>query len=287
VRAKRRLARLFERDGDAGRARRAAREAGEMQARLERFWLPGRGFYSMGLDGDGRASGALASNQGHLLWAEALAPERAAAVRDALMGEGLFSGWGIRTYGREEAGYDPMGYHRGTVWPHDTAMAAVGLRGHGFDDDFMLLFEALLEAAARADGYRLPELFAGLPRTRFEAPVPHPPACRPQAWAAGAIPSMLTGALGLRADALEARLIVHRPALPHWVDRVEVQGLRVADAHVDLVVERVGEGERAVLTGARVDGDVEVVLDMDGTTDPDAGWGRSASAFAPDHGGSP
>src|SRR5829696_2445083 len=109
-----------------------------------------RGFYSMGFGADGRPSEALASNQGHLLWALALPQARAQAVRDALMSDAMFSGWGIRTLAEGEAGYNPVGYHLGTVWPHDTAMIAFGLRRYGFDDDFTRIFEALLEAASNA-----------------------------------------------------------------------------------------------------------------------------------------
>ncbi|MEY2533367.1 MAG: hypothetical protein QOF29_1277 [bacterium] len=264
VRAKRRIARLLEREGEHERARALAHEAGEMQARLDRFWVAERDFYSMGIDGDGRVSRALASNQGHLLWAGAVPPDRAAPVRDALMGEGLLSGWGIRTLGRGEAAFNPVGYHLGTVWPHDTAMVAVGLRRYGFEADFIRLFEALLEAASHADDYRLPELFAGFSRTQFEVPVPYPVACQPQAWAAGAIPYLLTSGLGLRADGLERRLMVRRPSLPHWVNRVEVEGLRIAGARVDLLFERAGEGKGVALTDARIEGDVEVVLEIGG-----------------------
>ena len=192
ARGKRDIARLFAHAGDHERARTLAAESAAIEARLERFWLPDKRYYSLALDRDGHASAALASNQGHALWAAALNAERAGAVRDALIGDGLFSGWGIRTLGRHEAGYNPVGYHLGTVWPHDTALCAAGLRHYGYDDDFVTIFEALLEAASYADDYRLPELFAGFSRTEFETPVPYPVACHPQAWAAGAIPYLLT-----------------------------------------------------------------------------------------------
>ncbi len=271
LRAKRRLARLFALDGDEARAQALLREAGELRARLERFWLPARGYYSMGFGADGRPSEALASNQGHLLWGTALPQERAQAVRDALMSDAMFSGWGIRTLAQGEAGYNPVGYHLGTVWPHDTALIAFGLRKYGFDDDFALIFEALLEAAANSEAYRLPELFAGFSRTEFETPVPYPVACQPQAWAAGAIPYLVTGGLGLVPDATRGRLRVRRPSLPRWLNRVEVSGLRVAGARVDLLFERAGAGDQVALTDARIDGDVEVVLEISGSRVPSAG----------------
>jgi glycogen debranching enzyme len=271
LRAKRRLARLFALDGDEARAKALLGDAGDLRARLERFWLPGRGYYSMGLGGDGRPSEALASNQGHLLWGTALPQERAQAVRDALMSDAMFSGWGIRTLAEGEAGYNPVGYHLGTVWPHDTAMIAFGLRKYGFDDDFAQIFEALLEAASNSDGYRLPELFAGFSRTEFETPVPYPVACQPQAWAAGAIPYLVTCGLGLVPDGLRRRLRVRRPSLPRWLNRVEVRGLRIGGARVDLWFERSSAGEQVALTDARIDGDVEVVLEISGSREPSAG----------------
>jgi glycogen debranching enzyme len=267
-RAKRRLARLFYLDGDEPRAQALLREAAELRGRLERFWLPDRGFYSMGFGEDGRPSRALASNQGHLLWARAVAHERAGAVRDALMSPAMFSEWGIRTLAEGEGGYNPVGYHLGTVWPHETAMIAFGLRKYGFDDDFALLFEALLDAAANAHDYRLPELFAGFSRTQFETPVPYPVACQPQAWAAGAIPYLVTGGLGLVPDALQGRLRIRRPSLPRWLNRVEVRGLRIAGSSVDLQFERTHEGGPVALADARIEGDVEVVLEITGSRVP-------------------
>jgi glycogen debranching enzyme len=271
LRAKRRLARLFALDGDEPRAQALLREAGELRTRLERFWLPERAFYSMGFGADGRPSAALASNQGHLLWASAVPQSRAQAVRDALMSDAMFSGWGIRSLAQGEVGYNPVGYHVGTVWPHDTALIASGLRKYGFDEDFALLFEALLEAASNAEGYRLPELFAGFSRSEFETPVPYPVACQPQAWAAGSIPYLVTAGLGLVADGFRRRLRVRRPSLPRWLSRVEVTGLRVADAVIDLLFERSGAGRQVVLTDVHIDGDVEVVLEISSSRQPSGG----------------
>ncbi|MET0771010.1 MAG: glycogen debranching N-terminal domain-containing protein [Solirubrobacteraceae bacterium] len=268
LRAKRRLARLFELDGDAARAAELRREADALRERLDRFWLADRGFYSMGWGSDGRPSRALASNQGHLLWALAVPPGRASSIRDALMSPAMFSGWGIRTLAEGEGGYNPVGYHLGTVWPHDTAMIADGLRSYGFDEDFDAVFEALLEAAANAEAYRLPELYAGFGRTDFATPVPYPVACQPQAWAAGAIPFLVTGALGLVPDALERRLRIRRPSLPRWLSRVDVRGLRIAGATVDLRFERTGAGGPVALADVRIEGDVEVVLEISGTRGP-------------------
>lgn len=194
---------------------------------VEAFWLPRRGYYAMALGTD-----VLASNQGHVLWADRsrrLPAQRARAIRDALMGPAMFSGWGIRTLAAGEPLYDPLSYHRGSVWPHDTALIAAGLRRHGFDDDCQTLFDALVDAAAQAPGQRLPELLGGHARRPGEPFVPYPVACRPQAWAAGAIPYLL--AEGLAGP---------RPRLPGGVSE-----LRVGDV---LHARRTASGAVRILT---------------------------------------
>jgi glycogen debranching enzyme len=263
VRAKGRLARLVELDGDAARAQELREGAARIASALERFWLADRGFYSMALDPEKRPSRALASNQGHLLWALAVPPQRAAAIRDALMAAGAYSGWGVRTLSADEPAFNPVGYHTGSIWPHDNALFAMGLRGYGFDQAFLRVFEDLLEAASSFHGYRLPELFAGFSRTDYEDPVPYPVACSPQAWAAGALPAMLTAGLGLVPDALERTLRIRRPSLPRQIDRLGLRGLRVGDASVDLLFERLTQRTDSVaLTDVEIDGDLEVVLEV-------------------------
>jgi glycogen debranching enzyme len=258
VSAKRRLARLFARAGDGERAERLRRESTELQERIERFWLDREGFYSLALDGRKRPSRALASNQGHLLWSVAVAPERAAAVRDALMRPELFCGWGVRTLAASEPSFNPVGYHTGSVWPHDSALIAAGLRKYGYDDDFAAIFEGLLEAASQFPDYRLPELFGGFSRTEQAIPVPYPVACRPQAWAAGSIPYLLRVGLGLDPCGLERKLRIIRPSLPRWLNRLELKGLRMAESAIDLTFER-NDGVVA-LADVQIEGDADVEL---------------------------
>jgi len=279
IRAREEIARLVERLGEHDRAAQLRLSAARGREALDRFWLADRGAYAMALDGDKRPSRALASNQGHLLWAGVVDTVRAEGVRDALMGPGLHSRWGIRTLSADEVAYNPVGYHTGTVWPHDTAMIAAGLRSYGYDDDFLELFEGLLEAAASFPQYRLPELFAGFSREDYEAPVPYPVACRPQAWAAGSIPYLLTVALGLQPDALSRTLRIRRPLLPRQLDTLVLRDLPVGQARVDLRFERVRSGERAIaVTDATVRGDLDVVVDLGSR--PVAGWATSGSVAA-------
>jgi glycogen debranching enzyme len=263
--AKRELAVLFELDGQGARAERLRAEAAALGQALDGFLLDDRGPYAIALDGEKRPASGLSSNQGHLLWAGALSAEQARRVRDLLMRPDLFSGWGVRTLAASHVAYNPLGYHVGTVWPHDNAMIAAGLHRYGFAEDFAAIFDGLLEAASQLPGNRLPELFAGYPRDELDVPVPYPVACRPQAWAAGSIPYLLASGLGLCPEGLERRLRVVRPALPNCLGRVELTGLRVAGATIDLRFERSG-GEVA-LVDAHVDGDVDVVVEPEAVKD--------------------
>jgi glycogen debranching enzyme len=272
MRAQQGLAELFELDGEADRAEELRARAARIADALERFWLPDRGFYSMALDAEKRPSRALASNQGHLLWARAVPSERAVAISEALMGEGSYSGWGVRTLSADERAFNPVGYHTGSIWPHDNAFLALGLRNYGLDEPFLRLFEDLIDAAASFDDYRLPELFAGFSRTDYEAPVPYPVACSPQAWAAGALPAMLSAGLGLVPDGLNRTLRIRRPSLPRHVERLALHGLRVAGARVDLLFERVARrGDSVALTDVQVDGDLDVVLEIPRRVGPGRG----------------
>jgi glycogen debranching enzyme len=260
VSAKRGIARMYELDGDGARAERLRGEADALEGALDRFWRDDHGCYAIGLDHLKRPGSGLTSNQGHLLWSGAVSDERARCIRDVLMDADMFSGWGIRTLAQSHPAYNPVGYHTGSVWPHDSALIAFGLRRYGFDEDFTLIFEGLLEAASRFNDYRLPELFGGFGREEFDEPVPYPVACQPQAWSAGSIPFLLKWGLGLSPDALEKRLRIIRPSLPRWLNRVDVTGLQIGGARIDLRFERTGD--QVTLADAHIDGDAEVVLEI-------------------------
>jgi len=196
--ARRRTARLArEVWGDDKLAARLERDAATLRERFHRdFWLPERGHYALALDRDKTPVDALTSNTGQLLWSGILADEQAARVTDRLMAEDMCSGWGIRTMSTMDSGYSPIEYHNGTVWPHDTALIAEGMRRYGYRDHAATLVAALLDAAGYFD-HLLPEVFAGYPRDLTSTPVEYPTACRPHAWAAGAPLLGLRTLLGL------------------------------------------------------------------------------------------
>jgi glycogen debranching enzyme len=153
-----------------------------------------------------------------------------------------------------------MGYHLGTVWPHDNSLIAAGFRRYGYDDEASRIFVGLLEAAMEFEDYRLPELFTGFGREEYGQPVRYPVACHPQAWAAGAIPYLVETLLGLVPDAIHKRLRIVRPSLPDFINQVELRHLRVGNGSVDLRFERKRDGSLHAHVG-QVTGDIKVEVE--------------------------
>jgi glycogen debranching enzyme len=236
------------------------READELRARLARdFWMDDEQCYALALGGTGRRVESVTSNAGHALWSGAAEPEKARATAQRLLQPDMFSGWGVRTLSRSSPRYNPQGYHLGTIWPHDNSILAQGLKRYDLNAELNVLATALFEAAKSFQYYRLPELFGGSPMTPHQTPVPYPVACRPQAWAAGAMPLITQAMLGLCPDAAKKRLFVVEPALPQFLDRAKVTGLRVAGVEVDLSFERRGSRTGVEVDDVRGDLAVEVV----------------------------
>jgi glycogen debranching enzyme len=159
--------------GDAGLAEQLEREAGDLRARFNRdFWVEDSagGRYALGLDCEGRLIDSLCSNIGHLLWCGIVDEERVHQVADQLLGDDLFSGWGVRTMSGQERAFNPIGYHTGTVWPHDNSLIVAGLARQGFRQYANRITVAMIEAAHHFD-HRLPEVFAGYPRSITPFPV--------------------------------------------------------------------------------------------------------------------
>ena len=197
--AQRRSARLA-RDvwGDEALAERLEQRADDLRDHFRRdFWVDERACYALALDGNKRQVDSLTSNVGHLLWSGILDDGEAAITAERLLSEELYSGWGVRTLAAREAGYNPLGYHTGTVWPHDNSLIVAGLARYGHHEAAGTIASAILAAAPDFE-HRLPEVFAGFPRSLTSVPVAFPTASRPQAWAAGAPLLLLTTLLGLR-----------------------------------------------------------------------------------------
>jgi len=223
--AKLRAARLSEEVwGDQPLAVSLREQAAELRARFnDAFWVEDRAGYALALDREKRQVDSMTSNIGHLLWSGIADPERAPLVAGHLTAPHLFTGFGVRTMSTLDAGFNPIGYHVGTVWPHDTSIAAAGLARYGFHDAAATLAGGLI-GAAHAFGGRLPEAFAGYASDLTRLPVEYPTSAAPQAWAAGALLLLLRAMLGL--DPLQPG----RAVLPEAIGEVVISGLHVRGA---------------------------------------------------------
>jgi glycogen debranching enzyme len=259
--AKTSLAELYERAGDMEAGRRLRREAEALRSRFNRdFWLDDKGYYALALQAQNKPAAVISSNPGQALWTGIVDADKGRATAARLMADDMFSGWGIRTLSAKERRYNPIGYHLGTVWPHDNAIIAAGLRRYGFDREACRIFSSIVEAAPYFEHHRLPEVFAGFCRSAYGVPVRYPVACHPQAWAAGAVPYLVETALGLMPEAFDHRLRIVRPVLPDFVRSLEIRDIRVGAGRANLRFERKANG--AVATAiVRVEGRLEVVAD--------------------------
>jgi glycogen debranching enzyme len=232
--AKRRAAELArEVWGEPELAERLETEAADLRERFNEAYWTGE-HYALALDGDGARVDSLCSNVGHLLWSGIVPDERVDAVVAALMGDGLWSGWGVRTMSSHAAAYNPLSYHNGTVWPHDNSLIAAGLARYGRWEEAWRIARAMLEAATFLD-HELPEVFAGLPRAETPFPIAYPTAARPQAWAAGTPVLLLQVLLGLRPEC--GKLVTDSPPVPEWAGSLRLSGIRAFDRSWDAYLE--------------------------------------------------
>ncbi|HET9540060.1 MAG TPA: trehalase family glycosidase, partial [Candidatus Limnocylindria bacterium] len=239
-------------------AREQARRAADLQRAFDAaFWDDELGIYALALDGEKQRCRVRASNAGHVLWSGIALPERAGRVAESLLSDASFSGWGIRTVAAGEARYNPISYHNGSIWPHDNAIAAMGLARYGRHDLAARLLAGLFDASRTFDLARLPELFCGFTRRHGEDATRYPVACSPQAWAAGSVFMLLQAVLGLEVDAPARQVRFRHSRLPDFLDGLSVTGLRVGDATLDLGIGRQPLGVDVRVLRRR--GDVEVV----------------------------
>jgi glycogen debranching enzyme len=219
--------------------RQMSQELTEAAAKLKErfiadFWMASENYLALALDADGRQANVISSNPGHCLFTGILDDEHANIVADRLMGDELRSDWGVRTLSRTTTAYNPMSYHNGSIWPHDNAIIAEGMRKIGRVHDAHKLMLGLLEAARFQPDFRLPELFCGFERNSADKPIDYPVSCSPQAWAAGAIFQLLKTCVNFEADACNNILRVVEPCLPGWMEKFTIQGLRVGSAVIGL-----------------------------------------------------
>jgi glycogen debranching enzyme len=225
---------------DASTAAQLRQRADALRDRfLNAFWLPERGCYAVALDGHKRQVDALTSNIGHCLWTGLASDEHAAAIIERLSGAEMDSGFGLRTLATTMGAYNPMSYHNGSVWPHDTAIAVAGVLRYRHVPGALALAERLgtgLLDAAEMFGGRLPELYCGFPRVQFGSPVPYPTSCSPQAWASATPLFLLRSFLGLQPDVprRQLSLATHLPAA--W-GKLALTDLRLGNVTLHLEAE--------------------------------------------------
>lgn len=256
--AKRAAAKIRRVLGDPHRETVLETEAAELQNRFEEaFWCDDLSTYALALDGHKKPCRVRASNAGHCLFTEIASPNKARLVAHTLLSRDFFTGWGVRTVGSEEARYNPLSYHNGSVWPHDNALIASGVAKYGLRDLAGQILMGLLDASSAVDLHRLPELFCGLDRREGEGPTLYPVACSPQAWAAGAAFLLLQACLGLAMDGCKKQILFDRPYLPEGIPQLWINNLRMDGSRMDLFLERQAGTVRIEVLEKQ--GDLEVV----------------------------
>ena len=251
-------ARIARRLGESDFAAQLEDEAEKLRARFEEaFWIEEAGSYAMALDGDKKPCTVQSSNAGQALFCRIVSPERSRRVRDAMMCPGMFSGWGVRTLSSDEARYNPMSYHNGSVWPHDNALIALGLSLYGMQKDAARILRGMKEASQFFDLRRVPELFCGFhKREDSSGPTLYPVACSPQAWSAGACPLLVRAALGLTVRAEKPQIQFMNPHLPEDLDEICIENLAAGDGSADIALRKVrGSVDVQVI---RKEGDIEI-----------------------------
>jgi glycogen debranching enzyme len=236
------------------------KEAKELKTRFNQdFWLEDEDFCALALDGDGKPVDSITSNPGHCLNLGILTPAKAYSVAERLRAPDMFNGWGIRTLSSLSPAYNPMGYHIGSVWPHDNSIIAMGLRSLGLIDQSLELFQGLFNMTSKQPYQRPPELFCGYEMNGDNSPVQYPVACSPQAWATGSIFQLLQMMVNLVPDAQNNCLRIIDPALPKSINHLSFHNLRVGGTILDLEFERVGNTTACRVAKKR--GNLRVVIE--------------------------
>ncbi|MCF6158491.1 MAG: amylo-alpha-1,6-glucosidase [wastewater metagenome] len=237
--AKKGMAYLAEQFSDFDLAQRLQYEAERLREKFHReFWMNEENFFGIAMDKEKKLCRVISSNPGHCLWAGIVDPKKAEHVAKRLFRNDMFSGWGIRTIAEGEVRYNPMGYHNGSIWPHDNALILSGLKRYELTDYVEKLATALSDASTFFRNYRLPELFCGFKRTAYHGPTPYPTSCSPQAWSSGVVFEVLKAFIGFQGDALQNQIYFNHPQLPEWLDWIEITNLEVNGKFIDFYVVR-------------------------------------------------
>ena len=259
------MAELNEHTGDHGEALRLRDSATALRCLVEdRYWLEDEDFYAVALDGDKEPVRTISSNSRPAAVVRSAEPGPCPPDNSAVLADDMFSGWGLRTLSSKHPRYNPMSYQCGSVWPHDTMLAAAGMFRYGLNDEAAMLIRGLLDAACALEDSRLPELFCGIER-QLGGPVPYAEANIPQAWSAAAAPLAAQLFLGIVPDAPHARCYLN-PWLPDWLPRLEIDRVSLGRGRMRIVLAR--DGGATVIEDIDAD-DIDVVV-----AEPEAAlWG--------------
>jgi glycogen debranching enzyme len=237
------MAELLHRKGELALSRKFTERAANLKRNFNRdFWLADRRFFAQGLNANKEPIELVTSNPGHCLFCGIVDDDKAQHLVRRLTSRDMACGWGIRTVSSRTPRFNPMGYHQGSIWPHDNSFIVAGMRRYGYIKEAEEITSQILEASMHFPYSRLPELFCGFARDKelSSIPVEYPVSCSPQAWAAGSTILLLQTMLGMRVDAACEKLYLS-PKLPQWLRYISMQNLRVGKGTVNLHFERQGE----------------------------------------------
>lgn len=241
-------------------ANRWEKEAHDLKIRFnEDFWLPEAEYIALGLNHQGQPIDSITSNPGHCLGLDILLPDKAQSVAERLQAPDLFSGWGIRTLSSLSPAYNPMGYHLGSVWPHDNGIIAAGLRSLNRVEQSLEIAQGIIDMTVHQPYFRPPELFCGYPRLPNSSPVRYPVACTPQAWATGTIFQFLQIMANLIPDAANNCLQIVHPSLPSSIQFLSLENLKIGQTLLDLEFERSGNATACRVVRKR--GNLRVIIE--------------------------
>jgi glycogen debranching enzyme len=219
------------------------RSAQELKTRFNRdFWIEDLDYIALALDGECNPVDSISSNPGQCLHLDILTPDKARSVAERLMAPDMFSGWGIRTLSSESPAYNPMGYHTGSVWPHDNSLITLGLRSTGHTEQALEVAMGLFDMISYQPYDRPPELFCGYSRDQGN-PVQYPVACTPQAWATGTVFQLIKMMVNLVPNIESNQVRIIDPTLPASIHQLSIRNLRVGSTVLDVEFVREKAGE--------------------------------------------
>ncbi len=262
--AKIRMSELAEKKGLINLANQWQAQAIELKTRFNKdFWLSDQEYCALALDGEGKPVDSITSNAGQCLNLGILDADKALKVASRLKARDMFTGWGIRTLSSLSPAYNPMGYHIGSVWPHDSSLIACGLRSINLVDQSLLVAQGLIDMTLSQPYQRPPELFCGYEHDGFSTPVQYPVACSPQAWASGTIFQLITMMVNLVPNAPNKQLRIIDPALIGSIGRLSIKNLRIGNTLIDLQFEKSGDraGDTIACRVVKKQGNLRVIIE--------------------------